>query len=130
MAKITILLVDDELDFLEIMGSVIETWGYNLVKAQSGAEALELMEDKKPGVIVLDYMMPGMDGIATLKKIREINLKVPVVMFTAHPDMKALKGSEKLGISAFIPKLSTYSDVSSALKTTIEMLVKNMCKKE
>ncbi|MDD5437064.1 MAG: response regulator [Candidatus Omnitrophica bacterium] len=130
MEKILILLVDDEPDFLEIMSPVIENWGYSVIKAACGRDALDLMTTAKPDIIILDYMMPEMDGVATLRKIREIDKKIPVIMFTAHPNMKALKGTEKLGISAFIPKLSTYSDVSSSLKTTVEMLAKSINKKE
>ena len=55
---------------------------------------------------------------------------MPVIMFTGHPDIKVVKGTEKLWISAFIPKLSTYSNVQSSLKLAIEMILKNKRKKE
>ena len=129
MKKIEIMLIDDEPDLLEIMGSVIRGWGYDLAIAGGGKEAVEMFKAKRPDIIVLDYLMPEMDGIATLKEIRKLDKKIPVIMFTAYPD-KIIKGTENLGISALIPKLSTYSDVSASLKSTIDMIIKNISKKE
>jgi len=119
-----ILLVDDEQDFRETMGAIIEGWGYDVIDISSGKEAIDAVMGKNPDIVILDYMMPDMDGIATLREIREIDDKIPVIMFTAHPDIKVIKGTEKLGVSAFIPKLSTFSDVQSSLKAVIEMLKK------
>ena len=129
MNKIEIMLIDDEPDLLEIMGSVVRGWGYDLVVASGGKEAIEIFKSKKPDIIVLDYLMPEMDGVATLKEIRKLDKKIPVIMFTAYPDTRVMKGTEGLGISALIPKLSTYSDVQASLKSTIDMIVKNISKK-
>jgi len=86
--RINILLVDDEPDFRETMGAIIEGWGYDLIEASNGKEAVDAIMGKNPDIVVLDYMMPGMNGVLTLKKIREINGKIPVIMFTAHPDIR------------------------------------------
>jgi len=128
MAKKKILLVDDEADFSEIIGARIEEWGYTLTKALDGAGALEALKSDKPDIIILDYMMPNMDGIATLKEIRKIDKDIPVIMFTAYPE-KPIKSIAGLGISAFIPKLSTYSDVQASLKTAIDMIGNKLVKK-
>ena len=128
MAKIKILLVDDEPDFLELIGRRIEEWGYDLIKATTGKEAVDAVRNKLSDIVILDYAMPDMDGIATLQKIREIDDKVAVIMFTAYPNTDALKWSEQLNVSAFIPKLSAYSDVTSSLKAAIEMAGKRLCK--
>ena len=126
MAKIKILLVDDEPDFLELIGRRVEEWGYDLIKATTGKEAVNAVKDKLSDIVILDYAMPDMDGIATLQKIREIDDKIAVIMFTAYPNTDALKWSEKLNVSAFIPKLSAYSDATSSLKAVIEMAVKRL----
>jgi DNA-binding NtrC family response regulator len=125
MAKRRILLVDDEADFLALMGSRIERWGYDLITASGGREAVEAVESKNPDAIVLDFLMPEMDGAETLRKIRKINKRIPVIMFTAHPDIKVIAGTEKLGVSAFIPKLSMYQDAHSTLRTALNILEKN-----
>lgn len=116
-----ILLVDDEADFLELMALRIKEWGYDLITALSGEEAIEILKNKSPDIIILDYMMPGMDGVATLKEIRKINFEIPVIMFTAFPDKRSINEVEKLGVTAYIPKLSSYSDAHTALKTALHM---------
>lgn len=128
MAKIKILLVDDEPDFLELIGRKIEKWGYDLIKATTGKEAVNAVRNKLSDIVILDYMMPDMDGVSALKKIRKINKKIPVIMFTAYPNPKTMEDTKKLNISAFIPKLSEYSDVASSLKSAIEMAEKRLRK--
>lgn len=128
MNKKKVLIVDDEADFLEIMGTRIEEWGYDLLKAANGKEALAVLKESNPDIIILDYMMPVMDGIATLKEIRKIDKEKPVIMFTAYPD-KTIRGASELGISALIPKLSTCSDVQFSLKSTLDMLEKKISQK-
>lgn len=126
MDRLKILLVDDEVDFLETMSPIIESWGYDLIKAANGKEAIEALTDKKPDIIILDYMMPQMDGIAALIEIRKIDKKIPVIMFTAYPDSRSMKGAGKLGVSAFIPKVSVFSDAHATLKTAIVMAGKKL----
>jgi len=130
MSKLRVLLVDDEKDFLDVLGRRIESWGYEVICALGGKEALEVIDNKKADLVILDYMMPGMDGIKTLEEIRKTNGKIPVVMFTAHLEEKVIKGTERLRVSAFIPKLSAYSDSQGALKTTLDIHRKLLNKEE
>jgi len=123
MAK-KILIVDDEADFLDVMKIRINGWGYDCLGASSGQEALETLSKHKIDVVILDYIMPHMDGLATLKEIRKVNKDMPVVMLTAHPDKKVIKGSEKQGVVVFIPKVSAYQDMHDALKTALDMVLK------
>ncbi len=129
MVKLKILLVDDELDFLEMFGQRIRFWGYELIEASSGIEAVEALKGKSPDIIILDYMMPQMDGIDTLKEIRKVNKDIPVIMFTACPEAKAMESAERLGVSSFIPKLSVYSNSDANLKAAIGMVEKKMYRK-
>ena len=69
---ITILLVDDEPDILEIVGYNLTAEGYNVITAENGAEGLKLAKKKKPHLIILDVMMPEMDGIEACAQIRKI----------------------------------------------------------
>ena len=123
-----ILIVDDEKDLLLVMGTRIKAWGYDLLEASGGKEAIGAVKQKRPDIIILDYKMPEMDGVATLKEIRKINKNIPVIMFTAFPDKRSIEGTEKLGVSAFIPKLSVFSDTLAALKTAIQMAEKRLKK--
>jgi len=124
MGKAKVLLVDDEKDLILIMGKRIRGWGYDLLEALSGEEAIAAVKGQGPDIIVLDYMMPGMNGVATLKEIRKINTEIPVIMFTAFPDKRSIEGTEKLGVRAYIPKLSLFGSGESALKTSLKMAEK------
>jgi len=69
---ITILLVDDEPDILEIVGYNLTTEGYNVLTAENGVEAIKVAKRKKPQLIILDVMMPEMDGIEACEQIRKV----------------------------------------------------------
>lgn len=69
---ITILLVDDEPDILEIVGYNLTSEGYNVVTAENGAQGVKMARKKKPHLIILDVMMPEMDGIEACEQIRKI----------------------------------------------------------
>lgn len=119
--KRKILLVDDERGILIFIGGCIEEWGYDLITASSGKEAIDALKNNSPDIIVLDYKMPHMDGIATLKRIRSLNEKIPVIMFTAFPDDNSVKGSEKLGVLAYIPKVTPYAKTEDLLRSAINL---------
>jgi len=128
MDRIKVLLIDDDLDLLDLIGTRIEGWGYELARASSGKEGLAAIELERPDIIVLDYIMPDMDGIAVLQGIRKNDRNIPVIMFTAYPDAVTVSSMEKLNITAFIPKLSVYSDTQVVLKTAIASAAKKVKK--
>jgi len=68
--------------------------------------------------------MPDIDGISLLKKIRAIDKEIPAIMFTAHPDEEPMEDADKLNISAFIPKISPYTDTTAGLKTALDLVFK------
>lgn len=80
--KYKILLVDDEVDILEFISYNLEKEGYKVYTAQNGVEAIKLAEKKTPDLIILDVMMPEMDGIAACEEIRKIpSLQNVVIAF-------------------------------------------------
>ncbi len=79
---ITILLVDDEPDILEIVGYNLSSEGYNVITANNGAEGVKLAKKNKPHLIILDVMMPEMDGIEACEQIRKIpDLEGTIITF-------------------------------------------------
>ncbi len=131
MSKVKVLIVDDEADYLSLMQERIGFWGYEVILAQDGKTALAIIKEKLPEIIILDYFMPDMDGVEVLRQIRKFDQKIPVIMFTAHAEIKNIKGAQELGVSAFIPKLSTYStDIQASLKSVLDMLEKKIKKNE
>ncbi|NTU43451.1 MAG: response regulator [Nitrospirales bacterium] len=78
-----ILMVDDESNILKLYRTEISDMGYHVINAMSGEEALYILEKETPDLITLDIMMPGMDGFTTLRKIKDLNKNIPVIMLTA-----------------------------------------------
>ena len=79
---ITILLVDDEPDILEIVGYNLSNEGYTVVTAENGLEAITIAKNKKPHLIILDVMMPEMDGMEACEKLRKIpQLESTIITF-------------------------------------------------
>ena len=109
MTSHTLLLVDDDHDLLEMLCSIFRRAGYNeLLTASSGAEALAVWRDQHPDMVVLDVMMPDMDGFSVLKEIRRTS-RVPVLMLTARGEaedrVEGLEnGADDYLAKPFLPK--------------------------
>ena len=79
-----ILVVDDEIDLLEMIQSIFERAGFfNILTASSGTEALKIWKERQPDMIILDIMMPGIDGLSVLREVRETS-NIPVLLLTAR----------------------------------------------
>lgn len=94
-----ILVVDDEASVTAILSDYLTEHRYDIVTAQSGAEALERLASDRPDAILLDLHMPGMDGIETLRRIQARDAHVPVLMITGNDDLAVAR--EALGLGAF-----------------------------
>ena len=104
MTNHKILLVDDDRDVLEMLLSIFRRAGYtNLRTAASGAEALRIWQEEQPSLIVLDVMMPDMDGFAVLKKIRRTS-RVPVLMLTARGEAEDRIEGLEIGADDYLAK--------------------------
>ncbi|MCX5696986.1 MAG: response regulator [Candidatus Omnitrophica bacterium] len=121
MANLKVLLVDDEGDFRKILGVRIRAWGYDFIEADSGEKAIDILAHQGPDIVILDYLMPGMDGVSTLREIRKLDNKIPVIMLTAHLHEKTITEVKDLGVSAFVPKISAYTDTISALQAALKI---------
>lgn len=102
-----ILVVDDDTDILEIVKLALSTVGnFSIETCTSGKEALEKVGSIKPQLILLDVMMPDMDGPTTLKKIKENPelSKVPIIFLTAKVQTHEIEQFKKLGAIDVIPK--------------------------
>ena len=104
MAEAKILIVDDEQDYRDILTERMEARDFDVDKAENGLEALEKLSGSTYDAIVLDMMMPGMDGLATLKKIREKYPDMQVILLTGHATVQKGVDAIKLGALDFIEK--------------------------
>ncbi len=101
-----ILIVDDELFMLRLIESSLKKAGFELLSCRSGEQALELAAKHRPALIVMDLMMPGMDGVATLQKIKERpELRaIPTIMLTAKGHKLAQENAQAVGVDVFLTK--------------------------
>ena len=104
MEKINIMLVDDEERFLLTTSKLIAKRGYNVVTAETGAEALEKLGVVNIHVVILDVKMPGMDGIATLKEIKRQFPLIEVIMLTGHGTVESAVEGLKSGATDYLSK--------------------------
>lgn len=102
--KSTVLIVDDEEKNLLLLRGLLHNFPYNLVEAQSGAEALEKVKEAAPDIVLLDVMMPGMDGFEVCRRLKQGEGYLPILMITSLNDRDSrLKGIES-GADDFLSK--------------------------
>ncbi|MEK7371202.1 MAG: response regulator [candidate division NC10 bacterium] len=99
-----VLVVDDELEVRQILQEFLAHRGYEVYAAESGPEALNALDTFKPDVVLLDVLMPGMDGVETLKRIVALQPTLPVIMVTANADVGITSRLLGLGAADYIPK--------------------------
>ncbi|MCW8799293.1 MAG: response regulator, partial [Desulfobacter sp.] len=85
MSKETILIVDDEEDILELIKFNLKGEGYNILQAMTGEEAIKIAKQSGPDLMVLDLMLPGIDGLEVTRYLKNNNatMDIPIVMLTA-----------------------------------------------
>ncbi len=98
-----IMAVDDETVVLTVLKRILEPEGYEVLLASDGASALDLLDERKPDLIILDIMMPGLDGFQVLDAIRE-RFNVPVIMLTARCDQESMITTLKTGADDYVRK--------------------------
>ena len=104
--KKVILVVDDELEFLKMIRMRLEANGYEVLTAINGNEALDKVRKYKLSAVLLDILMPGMDGLEVLKQIRKENKDLPVFIITAFSSEDRFELANKYNASGFIVKTS------------------------
>ena len=99
-----IMVVDDEQAILRLLKRTLEPEGYGVILADSGSSALDLLEDSRPDLVILDIMMPGgLDGFQVLDLIRQRS-NVPIIMLTARCEVTTLRDALSLGADDYVKK--------------------------
>ncbi|MBD3671772.1 MAG: response regulator [Gammaproteobacteria bacterium] len=117
----TVLVVDDNDMNRDVLSRRLQREGYEVSTVENGKRALDTLTLEKYDVILLDIMMPEMDGFETLKKIRgELNLKsVPVIMLTSLNEMEDVKKCINLGANDYVLKPYNIEDLKSRIQKHI-----------
>jgi len=104
MQNMKLMLVDDETRFLATTKKLLTKKGYDVLTADSGAQALNVLASKTVHVVILDVKMPGMDGLETLRAIKKNFPLVEVIMLTGHGTVESAVKGLKLGATDFLNK--------------------------
>ena len=120
-----ILLVDDEPIFASPMVIWLKSKGYEVKVAANGGEGLKSIEAEKPDIVFLDLQMPVMDGIQTLKKIREKDKDLPVIIVSATVDYNKLVELKALGITGVFHKGKDFNQGLALIEVVLKKLKQN-----
>lgn len=101
---IRLMVVDDEIDFLDSMKPIFQRRGFSVTTASSGEEALSLLRDELVDVIVLDVKMSGMDGLEVLRQTKKDFPSINVILLSGHPSVEAAVEGVRLGASEYLKK--------------------------
>lgn len=99
-----LLVVDDEHDICDFVKIFFNERGFQVFSALNGDEALSIVKKEKPEIVLLDIRMKGMDGVAVLKHIKEVDKSIKIIMVTALEDQDKMNEAYKLGACDYITK--------------------------
>jgi len=119
---IKVVLVDDENSFVEPMSLLFKEKGYSVSFFSNGEDTLKKITEDTPDIVFVDIIMPGMDGYTVLKKIREINQTLPVIMMSGYvEDTRVEKTISLHGAFATYYKGHDFSEALSLLKSALKL---------
>ncbi len=127
MAVLNILTIDDEEHILELLKYILEKNGYNVLQAGTGEEGLKILENNQVDMILLDLMLPGIDGLEVLSKIRSLKqyIKIPVIILTAKSEeIDTVLGLE-MGADDYIGKPFGSHELTARIKAVIRRTMKS-----
>ncbi len=118
------LIVEDHLDLLGVFSQLLESWDFAVVSANTGMEGVEKAFEEKPHLILMDIMMPGMDGREATRRIRS-NLEtkdIPILAITALPKESQLRECIKAGCNDYILKPFNCKDLREKIQAILDPL--------
>ena len=114
----TVLVVDDEQKLVDLVRAIMEKEGYNVVEAHNGYQAVEKVREALPDAVLLDVMMPEMDGFEALKEIRQAS-NVPVIMLTVQATENDKVRGLELGADDYVAKPFDHRELASRVKAVL-----------
>jgi CheY-like chemotaxis protein len=110
-----ILVVDDDNDVRAMIKRALQELGYPVMEASDGPSALASFEERKPSLVILDYMMPGMDGTEVARRITGLDPDVPIIFSTGHGALRALRSAAGEDVS-ILEKPFALSELSALIE--------------
>jgi DNA-binding NtrC family response regulator len=112
-----VLLVDDEVEFLEVMSERLRRRGLEVRTAESGSEAVRLSRDEAFDAVVLDLAMPGMDGIQTLRELLEVQPRLQVMILSGRATVKTAAEATQLGAVDILEKPADIDELVERIRS-------------
>ena len=120
MAEPVVLVVDDEEGIRETLSGIFEDEGCSIVTANSGEEALDILKEQNPDLILLDIWLPGIDGIQTLEEIKALRPDLPIIMISGHGNIELAVKATRSGAYDFLEKPLSLERVLLVSKRALE----------
>ncbi|OAB35007.1 two-component system response regulator [Paenibacillus macquariensis subsp. defensor] len=120
MDKKKLLIVDDQNGIRILLMEVFSSEGYDTFQAANGKLALELVVNESPDLVLLDMKIPGMDGLEILKRIKELNTDIKVIMMTAYGELDMIKEATDLGALMHFTKPFDIDEMRVAVNTQLK----------
>jgi DNA-binding response OmpR family regulator len=118
----TLLVVDDKKEALDFLLLLLSKHGFSVIGASSGRECLDTVRSRTVDLIILDVMMPGMDGLQVCRELKRITAAVPIILLTARDDMATRATAMELGVSEFVTKPVNHQDLLSRVRLQLRNL--------
>jgi DNA-binding response OmpR family regulator len=118
----TILVVDDNKGILELLILLLSKHGLSVISASSGNECLAIVKSRPVDLVILDVMMPVMDGLQVCQELRKITPSMPIILLTARDDMMTRAAAMDLGVSEFVAKPVNNRDLLNRVRMQLRTL--------
>jgi len=118
-AKQKILIVDDQLGIRILLNEIFEKEGYQTFQAAHGVNALQIVKEEVPDLVILDMKIPEMDGLEILKRIKRDDPKIPVIIMTAYGELSVIQEAISLGAFTHFAKPFDIDEVIATVKQAL-----------
>lgn len=114
-----ILIVDDQYGIRILLNEVFQKEGYQTYQAANGFQAIDIVLNDRPDLVVLDMKIPGMDGIEILKRVKEIDKDIKVILMTAYGELDMIQEAKDLGALMHFAKPFDIDEIRQAVRAEI-----------
>jgi two-component system, response regulator, stage 0 sporulation protein F len=114
-----VLIVDDQFGIRILLNEVLQKEGYQTFQAANGVQALEILNQQSPDLVLLDMKIPGMDGIEILKRMKVVNPEIRVIIMTAYGELDMIQEAKNLGALTHFAKPFDIDDIRAAVRKYI-----------
>lgn len=120
-SKQKLLIVDDQFGIRVLLNEIFQKEGYKTFQAANGVQALDIVKNEEPGLVILDMKIPGMDGLEILKRIKKDNEAIKVIIMTAYGELDMIQEAVKNGALTHFAKPFDIDEIIGAVKKELPL---------